>query len=165
MSTKYPTACPHCQASPMACAECGCEVTPPKKQRSYPQLQRLHVLCEAAFAHWPSTGEFRPKNKEHLRYFLECEAGHFTVQRTMRLEKADPEAIAPLLAAFMADTKDDQLFIELDGFLVTTKRVGSISYNKLSHADACKLFDEIEAVLHRYGLDANQLLRESKQAA
>lgn len=152
------------------CPECGClfevaEKPAPRRQRSYQQLKRVMAICREAFHQWPETADFRPKNEEHLRYFLECEAGHFTVTRTTRLHDIDPDKIAPIVAGIVADSDDIKMFVEIDGALITTKKVKSVAYDALDHRDACKLFQDMEDVLHAYGLNADQLLLERGKAA
>ena len=149
-----------------ACPECGAVLSKPEKpSRSYQQLKRVHALCQAAFMHWPEDHPFRPRNKDHLRYWLEMEAGHYQVVMQKSLRNADPEYIEDLLRGVLKSCEDNKLFIDIDGTLLTVKRVGSIAYDALSHADACRLFTELDAVLHLHGMDGATLLRETERAA
>lgn len=149
-----------------SCPECGALLPKPEKpSRSYAQLKRVHALCQEAYSHWPDQCEFRPKSKEHLRYWLEMQAGHFTVEKTIQLQDLDPDKLEPVLTAVMRTSEDVKQFVEIDGHLLTVKRVGSIAYDALSHADACRLFNELDAVLHLYGMDGAKLLRETEKAA
>jgi hypothetical protein len=153
------------------CRECGCindvaEKPAPRRPRSHQQLKRLMAVCEAALHQWPSSAEFRPKNKDHLRYFLEVECGHFDVEKTIHVrDGATMEAIAGTMHAVMQSNKDYQQFITVDGSLIVVKRAKSISYDKLGHQEACKLFQDMDDVLHAYGLNADQLLQERGKAA
>lgn len=151
----------------MNCPECGCVITEATKHaRSIPQHRRFFALMKAAFMHWPATAEFRPKNAEHLRYFLECEAGHFTVVKTIRIESAvEPSKLAAVLTAVLRSSEDDKMFVDVDGALVTVRRANSINHSDLSHLAACALFQEVDDVLHVYGLSAEELLREARNAA
>ena len=156
MTSRLPDTCPHC----------GCEIEPPKKMRSRQQLNRVHALCEAAYQHWPQWAEFRPKSKEHLRYFLEVECGHFTVEQTITItDETTPDTIAWYVSALMKSSRDHTMFVEIDGQCIIVKRVGSIALGKLGHTAACALFADMDDVLHKYGLNAEQLLREAKSAA
>lgn len=147
------------------CPKCGTELGKLNKQRSTPQLRRQFAVFKQAYFHWQDGHPFTPKNMDHLRRWLQVEAGRFTIVKTIRVESVDPDKLAALLTAVLRNSDDDKLFIEADADLIVVKRADSISYEKLGHADACKLFDEIAAVLHREGMDAEQLLREAEKAA
>lgn len=149
------------------CPECGAVLDRPASKRSYQQLKRVHALCQAAYDHWPERlrQTFNPRSKEHLRSWLELQAGHFTVVRTIELRNVDPDYIEVIMTAVLRSCEDDKLFVGIDGQLLVVKRVGSIAYASLSHADACRLFTELDAVLHTLDIDGQQLLKESERAA
>lgn len=154
----------------IACPHCGAHFEPPKasgKPRSHPQLKRFHALMRAAFNHWPEAQtEFRPRNKEHLRYWLEKEAGHFEVVKTIICKQADdPKRLTAVLTAVLATASDDNLFVEVEGLSVVVKRAVSISYDALAHMSACALFGQIDDVLKSLGLDPDRLLKEEARAA
>jgi len=151
----------------VCCPHCGAEFEPPKKTaRSYPQLKRFHALMRAAYFHWPDDHEFKPRSKEHLRYWLEKEAGHFTVPKTVVCKNADePERLAAVLTAVLRTCDDDTVFIEVEGLSVVVKKAISVSYATLAHLSACALFSQIDDVLKSIGLDPEQLLTEDARAA
>lgn len=152
------------------CPECGyvledAKPVPRGKPRSYPQLKRFFAIIAAAFEQWRHDHEFRPRNKDHLRYWLEVQAGHFTVDKTIKINNADPDVIFEVLSAVMSVNEDHKQFIDVDCDLITVKRVHSIAYEKLPHESACALFNEVDAVLAAEGFDPEQLLRERGKAA
>jgi hypothetical protein len=150
------------------CPHCGAEFEPPKKaERSYPQLKRFHALIRQAFLHWPDAQtEFRPRNREHLRHWLQKEAGHFEVVKTIVCKEADsPKRLTAVLTAVLNASEDDNLFVEVEGLSVVVKRSVSISYAALAHLSACALFGQIDDVLKSLGLDPDKLLQEEARAA
>lgn len=153
----------------LSCPHCGCDFEPPKasgKPRSHPQLKRFFAVLKQAYLHWPDSHDFRPRNREHLRYWLEKEAGHFEVVKTVVCKKADdPKRLAAVLTAVLATSTDDALFIEVEGLSVVVKRAISISYATLAHMPACALFGQIDDILKSIGLDPDALLREEARAA
>lgn len=55
------------------CPECGCIL---RNKRSL-QLHRYYfVTITNAFRNWPENHDFKPDSIEHLRAWLQCEAGH-----------------------------------------------------------------------------------------
>jgi hypothetical protein len=147
------------------CPHCGGII---EKSRSRNQHNRLFALATAAYHHWPSSHEFRPKSVDHLRYWLTVEAGRFDVEKTIRVRSVEPDALLALLTAVMSTSKDEQQFVDLDGELITVRRAHSI---KTTGAEAMPqrefsiLCGEVESVLEANGMDPQQLLRETQSAA
>ena len=151
---------------PSHCKECGAVQEEEKHSRSTPQHRRQMALFAAAFHHWPEReGLFRPKNKDHLRYWLETEAGHYDVVKTIRVESVDPDKLAALLTAVLRTSEDDKMFVEANDDYVVVTRTKSIAYEKLEHPEACRLFDQVAEVLYAHDIDADQLLKEAEKAA
>ena len=152
-------------AKPEHCPECGA-VLEPKKARSTRQHNRQFAIFEATFFHWPETHVFRPKSKDHLRYWLVVQAGKFDVIKTVRVRMVDPDELAALLTAVLRTSKDDTLFVEADADLIVVKRAHSIAFDKLTHSDACDLFDAIAEVIKvETGVEAERMLKEMEAAA
>lgn len=141
-----------------------CDHCPARPDRSLPQHRRLFGLCKAAFMHWPETSEFHPQNEEHLRKWLIAKAGHHTVH-TIEIGDFSHTAILRVVEAAMTAA----------GAYAFTKSVAgkiyvfapkSIAFDKLSHKAACKLFDEIGAVIEtEMGIAPDELLKQSEAAA
>lgn len=152
----------------ITCPDCGSvfDQAPKGKPRSYPQLKRFMAVCKAAFDHWPHNHRFRPKNVDHLRYWLEKEAGYFHAVKTIRCNTVQSGYLGALLEAVVRTSDDDRQFIEAEGDTVTVLRTDSIAYRKLPHHSACALFNDVDDVLHKeLGIPADKLLKEERQAA
>ena len=152
----------------VTCPECGAVFAPKAtvKPRSYPQLKRYFAVIKAAFHHWPESHQFRPKNADHLRYWLEVEAGHFEAAKSIRCESVEPQILTALLTAVMRTSDDDRQFVDVDGQLITVKRALSISYPMLAHLATCKLFEDVDNVIKQeLGIEPDELLRQTEAAA
>jgi len=149
------------------CPACGFVLETAAKRRSRAAHNRLFAICRAALANWPHDHEFRPHSEDHLRYWLECKAGHFVVTKTARIRSNDPEKVYALVSAFMRESDDEKLFLELDGELLIQKRVRSISDNEdISTAEFSKLQDAVCDIIEmETGVEAVRLLKETERAA
>ncbi len=149
------------------CPHCGGIIEDDKPhRRSTPQLRRFFAICKAAFFNWPEHHEFRPRSADHLRYWLECKANHFTVTTTARIESSDPDKVYALVRAFLKHSEDHRLFIELDGNLLIEKRTKSIDYNSLDSSEFSRLKDAVCDVIEiELGVAAEKLLSETEKAA
>lgn len=151
-----------------ACPHCGCELEPPKsKGRSLPQHRRYMALCGAAYLMWRETNEtFRPKSADHLRYYLEVQAGAFVVTKTARILSADPDKVYALMRAFLEHSDDEKLFIELDGNLLIEKKAKSVAFSEMSQKEFADLAQAVEEIIEaELGVSASELLREHERAA
>lgn len=144
------------------CPQCGCVF---EKARSRPQHNRFMALADACFNHWPESHQFRPRNVDHLRYWLTMQAGRFDVVRHVRVHSVEPEALQALLTSIMAASEDARLFIDLDGDLITVRKAHSIKFRSMPQREFAQLCDDVEAVISAEGMDPQQLLRETASAA
>lgn len=133
--------------------------------RSAPQFRRYHKLIDAAFLHWPERHNFRPKSRDHLRYWLTVEAGKFDVAKNIRVHSVDAIALQALLEGVLRTSDDERLFIDIDGDLITVRRAHSIKFKSMPQNEFAKLCDEVEAVISAEGMDPQQLLKETASAA
>lgn len=148
------------------CPGCGLDLTPERRGRSTPQHRRFFAIIKAAYLHWPPSAEFRPRNADHLRYYLEMRADHCTVTTTARIRSADPEKVYQLVRAFLKHSEDERLFADLDGDLLVQKRTKSISYEAMDSRDFSRLKDDVcDIIKAETGMDAELLLRETEKAA
>lgn len=130
------------------------------KPRSVDQHRRLFALIKAAYEHWPETHAFQPDNEEHLRAWLLVKAKHRRIHK-FSFAGGESAAVAELIPAItlMMLQKYSWAWPLDDAVAVCVPE--SIAFDKLSHADACKVFDDVEVVLrNEAGLDADELLKE-----
>lgn len=152
------------------CHECGAvQLDEPKHNRSTPQLRRFYAIIRAAYLNWPDStpSGFRPHSEEHLRRWLEMRAGLFTVTKQLRIRSMDPDYAYMTIRALFEHSEDTTLFLELDGNLLTQKKVKSIAYEAMKEsAEFSRLKDAIcEIIEIEVGVAPEKLLRESEKAA
>lgn len=147
------------RAKPQLCDHC-----PARDARSLPQHRRLFGLVRAAFMHWPDSADFRPQNEEHLRKYLTAKAGHYTVQ-TIEFGHMPHGTIKSIAEAAIAAAGAYAFVKAVSGKLIIYTP-DSIAFDKLSHKAACRLFDEIGAVIEtEIGIKADELLKNHEAAA
>ncbi|MEW5705107.1 MAG: hypothetical protein AB1781_11075 [Pseudomonadota bacterium] len=130
------------------------------KPRSVDQHRRLFGLIRAAYDQWPEWQKFQPDGEEHLRAWLLVKAKHRRIHKFSFA--GDAGAVAPLIPAItlMMLQKYSWAWPLEDAIAVCVPE--SIAFDKLSHAEACKVFDDVEDVLRREAkLEADELLKES----
>lgn len=148
------------------CPECGAVFEDKAQRRSVPQHRRFFALCRAAFANWPSSHAFQPRNAEHLRYWLQVQAGHCVVRKTARIESVDPVKVYNLIKAFLDGASDDALFVELHDNRIVEVQAKTINFDAMGPAEFGKLKDEVASVIEaEMGINAGQLLAEHERAA
>jgi hypothetical protein len=149
------------------CPRCGAE-----PRRSTPQNNRYHALMRAAFHHWPQSHRFQPRNREHLRKWLQVMAGHKVTKRIDAPKGLTVSALKDFVTLLFKNTADhvfatvmyakstgEPIAVELD----ISK---STRFEMLGHREACKLFDDISQIIEaETGLKADALLKEEEKAA
>ena len=143
------------------CQHCGTVFDAPKgKRRSRPQECRLHALARAAFDQWPEQAQFRPKSAENLRYHLTVAAGFFEVVRQTMLppDLDNADELAAIITAFLRSSADDNMFVDIDGRLLTARRAKSTA--TMEHREYNALSTVIDELLMEVGLHPDKLLRE-----
>lgn len=137
--------------------------------RSAPQFRRYHKLIDAAFLHWPERHNFRPKSRDHLRYWLTVEAGKFDVAKNIRVHSVDAIALQALLEGVLRTSDDERLFIDIDGDLITVKRAHSIKTtgpDAMPQREFAQLCSEVDAVVStEIGIEPEKLLKAHEAAA
>lgn len=148
------------------CPRCGAE-----PRRSNPQNNRYHALMRAAFHHWPQSHRFQPRNREHLRKWLQVMAGHKVTKRIDAPKGLTVSALKDFVTLLFRDTAEhvfatvmyakstgEPIAVELD----ISK---STRFEALPHREACKLFDAVSDIIKaETGLDAGVLLKEGEAA-
>jgi hypothetical protein len=140
----------------MQCEICGHDVgKDPGCKRSAKQLRLYFAMVSAYFHHWPEYVPFQPNSSEHLRAWLQTKAGYCSV--TTYNEGAGFTSV---------ESEGAYLFIARKGDAINAYSPRSIAFPKLSHRDACKLFDAVAEILEaETGLKHKEVLRESENAA
>lgn len=147
------------RAKPQLCDHC-----PAKQTRSLAQHKRLFGLIRAAYMHWPEAHDFYPSNEDHLRKYLTTKAGHYTVQ-TVEFGHMPHGTIKSIAEAAIAAAGAYAFCKAVSGKLIIYTP-NSIAFDKLTHRAACRLFDEIGAVIEtEIGIKADELLKNHEAAA
>lgn len=159
------------------CPHCGCDLPTTggagdgQRTRSNPQLRRFFSVIKAAFHHWPESHDFRPESPEHLRKFLLCGAG-YSEHTDIPVEWAEDQPGVTKLTALAIEAAiraaDGYAFVRpaKHGGRVRVYKAKSIAYHKLSHADACRLFADIDLIIKaELGVEPDELLKQTEMAA
>lgn len=101
-------------------------------------------MIRAAYDHWPDSHQFRPESEEHLRAWLICKAGYHTVQ-TIDIADNPNTAVVQVAAAYAQAGKWH--FSKTAGTRLMVFAPKSMSFDKMPHHDACKLFDHIAEII------------------
>lgn len=148
------------------CPHCGCEINDKrKKMRSYPQLKRYFALLKAALAHWPEQYDYQFTSVDELRSYLQMKAGYREVGAQIPLVGLNAGRAKMLAEAAIRATKSYAIPV-LHGDTLVIFRPKSISFSKLPHHEACRLFADVESAIEQIiGVSADQLLDMEANAA
>lgn len=141
------------------CPHCGGDTAEPRKgkPRSVPQHRRYFALIRGAYHHWPESHDFRPHSEGHLRRWLQCKAGYYTV-RTINVADLDPTSAVAAAAAAMAEA-GEHAFVRGKGTRLYVFASRSINFDTLPHLAACALFDAVaEVIAAETGLELAQIM-------
>ena len=108
------------------------------KARSYQQHKFFFDVVAAAYFNWPEDHEFQPTDEEHLRAYILLRSGHLgIVERDGTITEGMALEMQAVMKKFGRYTQiragDGKYFIYYPL---------SISYRKLSHKNACAVFDK-----------------------
>lgn len=151
----------------MKCNVCGCDlkVTAKGKPRSYDQHKRYFALIRAAFLHWPESKDRQFSSEEELRKWMQMRAGYREIGAQIPIAGMSKER-AMLLAEAAIRAAGSYAVPVIHGETLVVFRPKSIAFDKLSHIDACRLFDDVAAFIEdAIGVPADQLLKETERAA
>lgn len=127
--------------------------------RSLPHLRRYMALCRAAHFHWPESHPFQTRDWQALRAYLQMKCGHreLASQTTITGMTKEQAIFAATIALQSAGSYAIPTWHN-DALLIW--RPQSISYAKLKHYDAVKLFNDVAEVIRaEVGMDPDDLLR------
>ena len=146
-----------------SCPECGAVLDDGK--RSIPQLKRYFAMIKAYYANWPERCSRQFVSAKALRKWAQIRAGHFEVGITIPLIGVSKERARMLVEAAIRAV-DSYAEPVIHGDSLTILKPKSIRFGSLGHLAACRLFDEVGAVLQQEtGIDPEQILKETEQAA
>lgn len=123
----------------MKCPHCGRS----SDSRSSPQHRRFFKLIEAAFYYWPDNHDFQPHDKEHLRAYLLVEAKHLGILE--REGEITERTALEMQAVMRALGKYTRIRPGRDCYFIMYPL--SISYGKLKHKEACKVFNDVDEII------------------
>ena len=166
MSARHPTSCPHCQAR-LACAECGCEITP-TPHRSDIDHRMFWAIVHRAFENWPEQHAFCATDANELYGWLLVEAEHSV---SGEVQDKDINAIRKSARAFLdlaGESEHPIYYMRLTptkkGVKVTIPK--SLRYKTVGKRQfedvRSKVYEIIETVL---GVQVETLKREARLAA
>lgn len=150
---------------PDHCPECGCEIKQTKSVvRSVPQLKRYFAVLRAAFDAWPETHEHQFSNVEEFRAWLQMKSGYREIGAKIPLAGMSKERACLLAEAAIRATGSYAVPV-IHGNTLVVFRPKSIAFQKLSHYDACKLFEQVEAFVEdAIGVSCDELLKNAEAA-
>lgn len=142
------------------CPTCGA----PRRHRSDPHHRFVFKAISSAFANWPDTNDFQPRDAEHLRAYLLLRIGH-RHESELPIGAMSPEAAARLLVAFIKTVHAHATAIQKGKKVIAIwprsmsyRELGRSEFNRVSQA----ICDEIKAII---GVDAETLVKGTEQAA
>lgn len=147
------------------CPHCGCELPKPGKPRSIDQHRRYFAMIAAAFHHWPNARDRQFTSSEELRKWAQMKAGYREIGAQIPLSGIGREKALMLVEAAIRASGSYAVPV-LHGDTLVVFRPKSIAFGKLAHIDACKLFDDVAAIIEQeVGVSADRLLKETAGAA
>ena len=140
------------------CPVCDVEYNELDDIRSLPHLRRYMALCRAAHFHWPEAHPFQTRDWQALRAYLQMKCHYRELaSRTKIVGMTKEQAIFSATIALQgAGSYAIPTWFE-DELLIWKPK--SISYAKLKHYDAVKLFEDVAGVIHaETGMSPEELL-------
>ena len=133
------------------------------KPRSIDQHRRFFGLVRALFLHWPEAMEFQPDNEDHLRAYLLVKAGYRSIREfSVEGDATEFARLVPVVSALMLHK---YCWAWADGNSIKVCAPESTRFDKLSHKDACKVYDKVDEFVRTLGIDPDQILKEHERAA
>jgi hypothetical protein len=122
-------------------------------------------MIKAAFHHWPESAERQFASPDELRAYLQMKAGHREIGATIPLSGMNKDRAVFLAEAAIRAAGSFAMPV-LHGDTLVIFKPKSIAFAKLSHAEFCRLNDEVDDVIFaETGMRGEQLLKETERAA
>jgi len=145
-----------------SCPHCGCDLS---CGRSTPQLRRYFAMIRAAHHHWPESHQRRFDTPEALRKWLQMKAGHRDTHMAITIQ-SETNAGSVALAREVLRVADTYAEPTAHNGVLYVHVPKSIAFDKLSHKEACSLFEEVDAVIKdETGHSGSDYLREMEMFA
>ena len=135
------------------------------KPRSYEQHKRYFKMVELAFDAWPVTHTRQFSDSTECRKFVQMKAGWFEEASRMPMTGMRPE-VAVIFAEAMFKAAGNFAIAGHQGNDLVIWRAKSIKYEKLTHHQACELFEKVNYVIgDEIGISGDELLQRQKEVA
>lgn len=132
------------------------------KHRSLEQHRRYFAVIKAAFQQWPDRDQFTSEND--LRKYLQLCAGHGKVVAEIPLSGISKE-VARFVATQAIKAAGEYALPVIRGDNLRIIKPLSVAFDKMSHAEFCKLSDDVCAIVENtIGVSAENLLTERETA-
>lgn len=135
------------------------------KPRSYEQHKRYFKMVHLAYTHWPVTHERQFSNEKECRKFLQMKAGHFYESDRLIIDGVEGRIAARIAEAAFKAADAFSIAVPRGGDLVIYSP-SSVSFDKLSHSEACTLYDKVNWIIRdEIGVSGDDLLERDKESA
>jgi len=133
------------------------------KPRSLDQHRRYFAVIRAAFVQWPERDNFSDKNE--FRKYLQIMAGAGDVVAEIPVAGLGKE-IAKFIAMQAIKAAGGYAVPLIRGDNLRIVKPKSVAFDKMKHADFCRLSDDVCALIEeKLGVSADDLIRETEAAA
>lgn len=122
-------------------------------------------MIRKVYHSWPENHEHAFSSSEELRAYLQMKAGHKEMVADIPLSGVPKERVKIIVEAAIRATGSYAFPVVHRERLIIFKPK-SIAFDRLSHAQAVGLFNEVEAVIKaEAGIDPEQLMQSEEHAA
>lgn len=143
------------------CTVCGCDGGTAKDLRSVPQIRRYFSVIRNTFANWPESHDEQFSSSEECRKWLQMKAGYREIALEMPIMGVRPDVLIIVLRAALQAAGSFARPVEHKGKLIVWKP-RSIAFDKMPHAEFCKLVEDVEQVIvAETGMPVQELAKES----
>lgn len=117
-----------------------------KQPRSTPHHRRFMAMVKVAYENWPHNHDFQPSCAEHLRKWAEMSVGHRECVAQIDLADLPPKQVVAVVRGALKAAKA-YAHPAIGGHTLYIWVARSIAYDKLPHAQAVRLYQDVEDFL------------------
>jgi hypothetical protein len=152
--------------TPRKCPHCDCPIDF-ENPRSTPQLRRYFGMIRAFHTHWPEAHPEQFDDCDNFRYWLQMKTSpQYRYEKARIPLNGVPENTALLMVRAGMMANEGFAYPKVYNGCVVIWKPKSIAYEKMPHADFCKLSDEIAVTFEaETGLNAKDVFKETENAA